>query len=377
MAQPGQLWERLRTRLKIKLPQRPRWPGFKAVLRGIATAPFRLLKFIVLLPVHLVKFLIKLPRRIWRAWKAAARALYIGRLKTAAGIRKGIYYVREGRRLRRTYLPVDRIRHALYVRFHPRRTLHGLACLRTRLRGRAVWDSVPGLAVVPRALTWARHYRRHLSRFRDIDAIRSIVYADETPIEGIKPPTPIGYRARRDSIRPRWGALLHGLVHLSETQRVLELGTAFGLSGLYIARGLLDSFPVRTCYFVTIERNRQFARIAEDNFDKLGYLDFVHVIQGDFETELERALDLIKPLQMAYIDGNHDCDATLRYVSQLKARARPGSLIILDDIHWSPEMTRAWRTIQQMPRVAATVDLWQWGIVVTGPRPTETDQACT
>ncbi len=171
------------------------------------------------------------------------------------------------------------------------------------------------------------------------------------------------------------GALLHGLVHLSETQRVLELGTAFGLSGLYIARGLLDSFPVRTCYFVTIERNRQFARIAEDNFDKLGYLDFVHVIQGDFETELERALDLIKPLQMAYIDGNHDCDATLRYVSQLKARARPGSLIILDDIHWSPEMTRAWRTIQQMPRVAATVDLWQWGIVVTGPRPTETDQA--
>ncbi len=363
------LWDRLKDRLKVRLPKRPRWPGFKAVLRAIATFPVKLLKFIVLLPVHLVRFLVRLPRRIWLTWKAAAKGLYVGRLKMAAGIRKSIYYTREGRRLRQTYLPADRIRHALYARFHPGRVLHRLACLRTRLRGKKVWDSTPGLAVVPRALTWARTYRRHLSRFRDIEAIRSIVYTNETPVEGIEPPPTIGYRARRDSIRPRWGALLHGLVHLSETQRVLELGTAFGLSGLYIARGLLDSFPVRTCYLVTIENNRQFARIAKENFEELGYQDFVHVIEGDFETELAHALNLIAPLQLAYIDGNHDGDATLSYVSQIKSRARPGSLIILDDIHWSPDMTRAWHTIQHMPRIAATVDLWQWGIVVIGPGP--------
>jgi predicted O-methyltransferase YrrM len=349
--------------------RRPRWPGFRAILRAILLAPFRLLRFILFLPFYLLRFLVRLPRRIWRAWKAAALALYRARIKTVTTIRQGLYYLREGRRLRRLYLPAEQVRRGLLGRLRPDRAGHILHVWLTRLRGRGIWQSPTGLDTVAKALTWAHRYQRHKGRFRDVEAVRSILYANQDLVQGIDAPLPIGVHARRTCITPHQGALLHGLVYFSSAQRVLELGTGLGLSGLYVARALLDNFPVRTCLFITIEHNRQFATIADDNFHQLGLNDFVHVEDGAIEAELPAALDQLSPVQLAYLEGDHDGDKTLRYVSQIKARMRPGGLIVLGDIRWSPGMARAWQTIQQMPRVAATVDLWAWGIVVVGEGP--------
>ena len=357
-------WARLQTRFK-----RPRWPGFKAIARGILLAPFRFLRFLLLLPFNLIKFLVKLPRRLWHAWKAGALALYRARLKTVGTIRKGLYYLGEGRRLRRLYLPAGQIRHGLAGRLNPGRAVHVLRCWLTRLRGPRIWRSVPGLEAVAKALTWAHHARRHKGRFRDVEAMRSILYANQDPVEGVEPPVPIGVQARHTSINPRRGTFLHGLVYFSSAQRVLELGTGLGLSGMYIARALLDSFPVRTCLFLTIEQNRQAATIADDNFYQLGFNDFVRVVDGAIMDELPAALEELTPVQLAYLNGDHDGGRTLHYVSQIKAKMRPGGLIVLDDIRASSGMAQAWKTIQKMPRVAATVDLWWWGIVVVGDGP--------
>jgi len=32
-------------------------------------------------------------------------------------------------------------------------------------------------------------------------------------------------------------------------------------------------------------------------------------------------------------------------------------------------MARTWRAVQHMPQIAATVDLWQWGLVLVGHGP--------
>ena len=150
---------------------------------------------------------------------------------------------------------------------------------------------------------------------------------------------------------------------------MLELGTGLGISGLYIARALLDNYPVRTCLFITIEHNRQFATLADDNFYQLGFDDFVHVQSGTIEDELPGALDQLAPVQIACLDADHAGDRVLGHVSQVKARMRPGGLIVLNGIRWSSGMAKAWGTIHNMPRVSATVDLWDWGIVVVGDGP--------
>ncbi len=342
-----------------RLPNRP--PSPKEVGRFMLSLPGRTARFFLMLPVHLARFLIRLPRTIWQGWQAAAATLY--RLRQTIARLPALY------QWLMRYAPPQRIQRAVYVRLHPLRCWHGVRSLGTRLRGRGVWTRQPGLDIIPKALRWARRYRRHRGRFRDIEALRSIIYASDDIFPTSYGDLTIGYLARRDSVPCRWGALLHGLAFHSQAQRVVELGAGFGISGMYLARALLDVYPVRTCMLVTIEQEARFARITEGTFYQLGYDDFVDVMQGHFADRLADALDRTAPVNLAFLDGHHDENDTLRDLSQVKARSRTGTILVLSNIHASPGMARAWRTIKDMPRIAATVDLWRWGIVIVGSGP--------
>ncbi|NPV67541.1 MAG: hypothetical protein HPY64_10385 [Anaerolineae bacterium] len=341
-----------------------RWPGCRGIIRRVLLAPFHLLRFLLSLPLHLIRFIIHLPRNIWQLWTRGARGIVTLEQQIARLWRGG----KAGVRLLRLYFPRQEVARILYTRLHPLRLWHGLCALRLRLKP-TLWDARPGLAHIPRALEWARQYRRHHSRFEDIEALRSILYADDTPLpdEPLRPP--VGLIGRRLSVRPRWGAFLHGLTRYSGAQRILEVGTGYGISGLYLARGLLENYPVRTCLLITLEQEADRANYARNNFYRLGFKDIADVRTGEVALTLEAALKDIAPLNMAFIDGLRDHDAILRTVAQIKRRTRPGALIILTGIHSSPEMARAWRAVQHMPQIAATVDLWQWGVLVTGQGP--------
>jgi len=39
----------------------------------------------------------------------------------------------------------------------------------------------------------------------------------------------------------------------------------------------------------------------------------------------------------------------------------------VDDIYWSSDMEKAWKSIQEDPRVTTTIDLFQLGIVFFNP----------
>ena len=66
---------------------------------------------------------------------------------------------------------------------------------------------------------------------------------------------------------------------------------------------------------------------------------------------------------MIYFDGNHQKEATLQYFNQLLKTAHNDSVFIFDDIHWSKEMTEAWETIKNHPKVTVTIDTFFWGFV--------------
>ena len=74
-----------------------------------------------------------------------------------------------------------------------------------------------------------------------------------------------------------------------------------------------------------------------------------------------------KQVDIAYLDANHTCEATLRYFRQLLSAAQPHSIYIVDDIHHSPGMEQAWKTIQAMEEVTSTLDLYHVGVVLFNP----------
>lgn len=125
-------------------------------------------------------------------------------------------------------------------------------------------------------------------------------------------------------IRQDTGSLLEALVLAHRPQQVLEIGTAYGLSGCHIARRL----PL-TGSLVTIEWDEARAQEAKANFYEAKLP--VTVLQGD-AMELIKTLALLKPFDMVFLDGNKD-----GYLEQIELLARcqlvsKNCLIVADNV---------------------------------------------
>lgn len=71
----------------------------------------------------------------------------------------------------------------------------------------------------------------------------------------------------------------------------------------------------------------------------------------------------VERVDMAYIDGHHDGDATLGYVEQILPFTHEQSVLILDDIHWSEDMEEAWETLRKDDRFTLSIDIFWCGLL--------------
>ncbi|HEV3325215.1 MAG TPA: class I SAM-dependent methyltransferase [Puia sp.] len=163
--------------------------------------------------------------------------------------------------------------------------------------------------------------------------------------------------ARRAAKPPRLGQLLFRVARYYQPRVVVELGTSLGLSTAYLAAGA----PGATVW--TIEGSGAIAKTAADNLRGLGLAN-VEVLTGNFDDLLDPLLDKIGPVELAFVDGNHRREPTLRYFESLIGHAGRSAVLIFDDIHWSREMEQAWGEIRKDPRVFLTIDLFFIGLVV-------------
>src|SRR5690349_7258272 len=72
------------------------------------------------------------------------------------------------------------------------------------------------------------------------------------------------------------GSFLHILARSIQAKRILELGTAIGYSGTWLARALPDSGEL-----ITVEHNPETASTARKNMEKTGVTKKVKILVGD------------------------------------------------------------------------------------------------
>ena len=118
------------------------------------------------------------------------------------------------------------------------------------------------------------------------------------------------------------GRFLQMLVEMLGAQRVLEIGTLGGFSTIHLARGLFPGGEVQT-----LEHRADYARVAAHNLRAAGLGDRVEIHVG-------KALDLLPglegPFDLAFIDADKGNNAA--YVDHALRMARPGSLIVVDNV---------------------------------------------
>ena len=90
----------------------------------------------------------------------------------------------------------------------------------------------------------------------------------------------------------------------------------------------------------------------------------IEVVEGNFDTTLPIALSQLSTIDFAFLDGNHRYQPTINYFNQVLAKSNEYTIIILDDVHWSKQMEKAWNEVKQHPQVTLTIDLFFIGIVL-------------
>lgn len=162
--------------------------------------------------------------------------------------------------------------------------------------------------------------------------------------------------ARYSSVSKKYGILLANMAKEFGSRKILEFGTSFGISTMYMA-GSSPSSEV-----VTIEGSEEIAGIATLNFKEAG-LDNVTVITGSFDDILPRIRGSKTCPGLVFIDGNHRKEPVIRYFDQVAEMSDNDTVVIIDDINYSREMAEAWDVIKKRGNVTFTVDIFRMGFV--------------
>jgi predicted O-methyltransferase YrrM len=141
-----------------------------------------------------------------------------------------------------------------------------------------------------------------------------------------------------------------------QPKTIIELGTSLGITTSYLSAGN----PNET--MTTIEGSKAVAEVAKENFSKLN-IQNIRLLQGNFDDLLPPVIRQHSSIDLAYIDGNHRYEPTIRYFKQLLPLTHNDSILVFDDIHWSKEMEQAWEEIKQHPSVQCTIDIFFLGFV--------------
>jgi predicted O-methyltransferase YrrM len=124
------------------------------------------------------------------------------------------------------------------------------------------------------------------------------------------------------------GALLRVLATAIKASRILEIGTAIGYSGIWLARALPADGML-----LTLEVNEERAREARDNFARAGVSDRVSVVVGDAQLKIAKVSG---PFDLIFQDGDKQLYTPL--LNRLVALLRPGGLLITDNVLWDGEV---------------------------------------
>lgn len=162
--------------------------------------------------------------------------------------------------------------------------------------------------------------------------------------------------ARYSPVPPKYGQLLSNLASEFGKPMIVELGTSFGISTMYLAAGSPESVVY------TIEGSDEIAGIATTNFAESG-LKNIKVLTGSFDEMLPVVVETgIKP-GLVFIDGDHRKEPVLRYFGKIAQWSDSDTVIVIDDIYYSKEMEEAWNEIKLNEKVSVTVDIFRMGIV--------------
>lgn len=142
-------------------------------------------------------------------------------------------------------------------------------------------------------------------------------------------------------VSPENGYFLTMLARMCRAKRVLEIGTATGVSTLYLQKGM-----GREGHIDTLERQESVVNEAQENLAALGDPTRVRIFIGDALTLLDEEEALGGPYDLIFVDAmKREYGA---YVEAVRGRLAPGGLMVCDDVvAFGEKMGSLWERLHE------------------------------
>lgn len=142
-------------------------------------------------------------------------------------------------------------------------------------------------------------------------------------------------------VAPSEARLLQSLIEVHKSKKIVEIGTLFGYSAIYLAKGISGEGKVWT-----LERNPENAEFAKGFFEKSDVKNKIELIEGYAHQNLKN-LERYGPLDCVFIDA--DKSGYPKYLLWAEKNVKSGGLIIADNVFlqgtiWGAEHDRVTNT---------------------------------
>ncbi len=124
------------------------------------------------------------------------------------------------------------------------------------------------------------------------------------------------------------GSLLRVLATAIGAQRILEIGTAIGYSGIWLGGALPPDGML-----ITLELDEGRAKEARENFARAGLSGRASVIVGDAQLKIAKVSG---PFDLIFQDGDKRLYSPL--LDRLVGLLRPRGLLVTDNVLWNGEV---------------------------------------
>lgn len=190
---------------------------------------------------------------------------------------------------------------------------------------------------------------------------------DRTPFERPVFAADAGLHARMASSFARKGRILAAVVRFMRVTAALEIGTAYGVSALFLAASLERADGKLT----TLERSEPQLSIAQRVLSA-EHPERVRVL-GGISTEVRAGMEG-DSFDFLFHDGEHSEAAYVDDFTAFEPSLDPGAVVLFDDIRWEdpwsdqPARTyEGWRRVVAHPRVRQAVEIDDsYGLILLG-----------
>ena len=132
------------------------------------------------------------------------------------------------------------------------------------------------------------------------------------------------------AVTPERGAALYLIARAIRARRVVEFGSSFGISTLYLAAAVRDNCPGESAPAAQVigsDMEERKVAAARKNIQDAKLADLVAILQGD---ALQTLQSVEGPIDLAFLDGRKDL--YLPVLKLLEPKLRLGAVILSDNI---------------------------------------------